>query len=137
MKGFSLLELMAAIAVIGVLAAISVPIYQSYIVRSQILSALVEVSMGKAGFESVISSGGVPSLEPDAHGYLGLEKNTAYCHLKLLPALAPDSIQCETRGGLSVFNDRAIILQRSTVGEWRCFLVGFSSDYQIGSCSSR
>lgn len=74
MKGFSLLELMAAIAVIRVLAAISVLIYQAYIVRSQILSALVEVSMGKAGVGSVISSGGVPSLGADAHGYLGVEK---------------------------------------------------------------
>lgn len=137
MKGFSLIELMIAIVVIGVIAAIALPIYQGYTVHSQISSAVAEVSMGKAGFESVISEGGTPSLDANSQGYFGLAKETKYCSLTLLPVAASDSIQCETRGGLSMFNDRAIVLQRSTTGEWACFLSGFDPVYRVNGCSVR
>src|SRR5271170_2527496 len=39
-KGFTLIELMIVIAIIGILAAISVPAYQNYIIRSQVTEGL-------------------------------------------------------------------------------------------------
>jgi type IV pilus assembly protein PilA len=48
-KGFTLIELMIVVAIIGILAAIAIPAYQDYTVRSQVTEGMNLASAVKAG----------------------------------------------------------------------------------------
>ena len=56
-KGFTLIELMIVVAIIGILAAIAIPQYQNYIAKSQVSRAVAELGSIKTAYEDCLNNG--------------------------------------------------------------------------------
>ena len=58
-KGFTLIELMIVVAIIGILAAVAIPAYQDYIARAQVGEAVNLLSGGKTPLAEYYADKGV------------------------------------------------------------------------------
>ena len=56
-KGFTLIELMIVVAIIGILAAIAIPQYQNYIAKSQVSRVMSEAGSVKTAVEVCLNDG--------------------------------------------------------------------------------
>jgi len=66
-KGFTLIELMIVVAIIGILAAIAIPAYQDYTIRAQVSEGMTLAAAAKAAVaETFLNTGNAPANRSDA-----------------------------------------------------------------------
>jgi type IV pilus assembly protein PilA len=66
-KGFTLIELMIVVAIIGILAAIAIPAYQDYTIRAQVSEGMNLAAAAKAAVaETFLNTGAAPATRTAA-----------------------------------------------------------------------
>ena len=74
-QGFTLIELMIVVAIIGILAAVAIPAYQDYTIRAKVSEGIVAGSAAKASVsEFYVSQGSMPQDQTAA----GLQAAASY-----------------------------------------------------------
>lgn len=78
-KGFTLIELMIVVAIIGILAAIALPAYQDYTIRAQVSEGVVQASGAKATIAENLANGGLANACSGAPNAVTIGRTTLTC----------------------------------------------------------
>ena len=85
-KGFTLIELMIVVAIIGILAAIAIPAYQDYTVRSKVTEGISLADATKVAVAEGYQANDIPGVAAASADLVANFKATKYVNLETINA---------------------------------------------------
>lgn len=139
-QGFTIIELMVTVTIIGLLAATAVPVYQGYIAKSQILSAISELNGAKPQYELIVngaSTSGISGFTVPNMFFSGSQ--STICIYAVNPPnntnVANQALVCELQNVASILVGEYIYLNRDANGTWQCSTsAGIDNKYKPTGC---
>lgn len=124
-KGFTLIELMIVVAIIGIISAIAIPTYNLFILKSRVKTAMYEISAAKPAYEIIVTQGSPSSLTPTD---LNIKEETSLCTVSVaVPDFnTPETkvLGCVLKNNASLDANAEIYLTRTPLGKYSCKTIG-------------
>ncbi|WP_299942335.1 pilin [uncultured Microbulbifer sp.] len=144
-QGFTLIELMIVVAIIGILAAVAIPQYQNYVAKSQVSRVMQETAALKTAIETcllegIVTEAGCALGWTESNLLLGDGESSRTTNVEGLKiAMAGSGIASITANfgqqAATALSSKNLVWSRDAKGVWSCS-TNVDPDYRPASCGA-